>query len=123
MHCWDSYRVQGFHKSPKTMLCEAAHTCLGQIRECPMRSTVNSLEDTIVPCEQRLHFCCESCRVKSSLCRQLFKSVQKSGQINLKDRFIPVFNWFRGLRESCVADQSCRNFFISTKLVPFDNRP
>ena len=123
MHHWDSYPVQGFDKSPKTMLCQAAHTCLGQIRECPMRSTLNSLVDTIVPCEQRLHFCCVSCWVKSSLCRQPFKSVQKSGQINLKNRFFPCFNRFRGLLESCVADQSCHNFFIPTKLAPVDDRP
>ena len=107
MHHWDSYPVQGFDKSPKTVLCQAAHTCLGQIRECPMRSTLTSLVDTIVPCEQRLRFCCVSCCVKSILCQQPFKSVQKSGQINLTNRFFPCFNRFRGLLESCVADQSC----------------
>ena len=123
MYQWDSYPVQGFDKSPKTMLCQAAHTCLDLIRECPMRSTVNSLVDTIAPCEQRLHFCCVSCHVKSSLCRQPFKSVQKFGQINLTNGFFPVFIWFRGLLESCVADQSCRNFFIPTKLAPVDDRP
>ena len=49
---------------------------------------------------------------ESSLHRQPFKSVQKSGQINLKNGLFPVLDWFRALRESCVADQSCRNFFI-----------
>ena len=33
-------------------------------------------------CEQRLHFRCVSWLAKSSLCQQLFKSVQKSGQIS-----------------------------------------
>ena len=30
-----------------------------------------------------------------------------------KNVFFPVIDWFRTLRESCVADQSCRNFFYS----------
>ena len=33
-------------------------------------------------CEQRLHLRCGSCRAESSLCRQPFESVQKSGGIN-----------------------------------------
>ena len=37
--------------------------------------------------------------------------------------FFPVLDRFRALRESCVADQSCRNFFIPAKLAPFDDRP
>ena len=37
-----------------------------------------------IPYEQRLHFRCVSWRAKSSLCQQPFKSVQKSGRINLK---------------------------------------
>ena len=40
-----------------------------------------------IPCEQRLHFRCVSWRAKSSLCRQPFKSVQKSGRINLENGF------------------------------------
>ena len=35
-----------------------------------------------VPCKQRLHSRGMSWRAKSSLCRQPFKSVQKSGRIN-----------------------------------------
>ena len=58
--------------------------------------------------------------VKSSLCQQPFKSFQKSGQINLKNRYFPVLDRFRALHESCVADQSCP-FFISVKLAPFDD--
>ena len=76
---------------------------------------------TPLPCEQRLHFRCVSCRAKSSLYRQPFKFVQKSGQINKKNSFFPVLDRFRALRESCVPDQSCRNFFIPAKLAPFDN--
>ena len=53
-----------------------------------------------VPCEQRLHFRCVSWCAKSSLCRQLFKSVQKSGRINLKSGFFPVLDRCRALRES-----------------------
>ena len=74
-------------------------------------------------------FRCVSWRAKSSLCQQPFKSVQKSGQIDLKNRVFPVLDRIRALSESCVADQSCcgscRNFFVPTKLVPFahDNRP
>ena len=40
-----------------------------------------------------------------------------------KNGFFPVLDRFRGLHESCVADQSCRNFFIPPKLAPFDDRP
>ena len=48
--------------------------------------------EKILPCEQRLHFRCVSCRAKSSLCRQPFKSVQKSGRINYKKQaFFPFF--------------------------------
>ena len=65
-----------------------------------------------LPCEQRLHSCCVSWLEKSSLCEQPFKSVQKSGRINLKKRFFPVLDLFRALRESCVADQSCRNYLL-----------
>jgi len=76
-----------------------------------------------VPCEQRLNFRCVSCHAKSSLCQQPFKSVQKSGRINLKNRFFPVLDQFRALRESCVADQSCCNIFIPVELATFDDRP
>ena len=55
-----------------------------------------------VPCEQRLHFRCVSWRAKSSLCRKPFKSVQKYGQINKKNGFCPLLDWFRALCESCV---------------------
>ena len=44
----------------------------------------------------------------------------------LKNGFFPVLDLFRALRkqhESCVADQSCRNFFILMKLAPFDDGP
>ena len=58
----------------------------------------------IVPCEQRLHFRGMSWRAKSSLCRQSFKSVQKSGRKNLKKGFLPVLGRFRTLRESCVSE-------------------
>ena len=39
-----------------------------------------------------------------------------------KTVFFPVLNRFKALRDSCVADQSCRNFFIPAKLAPFDDR-
>ena len=68
-----------------------------------------------LPCEQSLHFRCVSCRAKSSLCWQPFKSVQKSGRIDWKTWFLPVLDQFRALCESGVADQSCRNFFKSHK--------
>ena len=55
---------------------------------------------------------CELAWEKYSLCEQPFKSVQKSGRINLKKRFFPVLDLFRALRESCVADQSCRNYLL-----------
>ena len=61
-------------------------------------------------------FYCVSCRAKSSLCRQPFKSVQKSGGINLKKtRFFPVLDRFRALREFVAI------FFIRAKLAPFDD--
>ena len=63
-----------------------------------------------LPCEQRLHFCCLSWRAKSSLCWKPFKSVLKSGRINEKNGLFPLLDWFRALRESCVADQSCPIF-------------
>ena len=53
-----------------------------------------------IPCEQRLHFRGNSWRAKSSLCRQLFKSVQKSGRINLKKT--GFFLFLTGL-EHCVS--------------------
>ena len=74
-----------------------------------------------VPCKQRLYFRCVSWRAKSSLCWQPFKSVQKSGRINEENGFFPVLDRFRALRESCVANQSCHNFFIPAKLAPFDD--
>ena len=64
-----------------------------------------------LPCKQRLLFHCVSWPAKSSLCRQPFKSIQKSGRINLQKRFFPVIDRFGTLHESWVADQSCRNFF------------
>ena len=72
-----------------------------------------------VPCEQRLHLRCVSWRAKSSLCRQPFNSIQKwSGRINKKKRVFAVLDRFRALRKSCVADQSCRNFFIFPRNSP-----
>ena len=65
-----------------------------------------------LPCEQRLHFRFVSWRTKSSLCRQPFKSALKSGRINEKNGLFPVLYWFSALRESCVADQGCRYFFL-----------
>ena len=53
-----------------------------------------------------------SWRAKSSLCQQPFKSIQKSGRINLKNGLFPVLDQFRALHESCIADQSCCNFFL-----------
>ena len=53
-----------------------------------------------IPCEQRLHFRCVNWCAKSSLCRQPFKSVQKSGRINLKNVFFFLF--LTGL-EHCVS--------------------
>ena len=43
----------------------------------------------------------------------------------LKKGFFPVLDRFRALRESCVADQSCRNiyFFFFAELAPFDDKP
>ena len=52
-----------------------------------------------LPCEQRLHFRGMSWCAKSSLCRQPFKSVQKSGRINKKTGF---FLFLTGL-EHCVS--------------------
>ena len=89
----------------------------------PLVGSNNMRITRVLSSEQRPHFHCVSCRVKSSLCRQPFKSVQKSGQINFKNGFFPVLDRFRTLQESCVADQSCRNFFIPVKLAPFDDRP
>ena len=68
-------------------------------------SRMPSSSSSSLPCEQRLHFRCMSCPVKSSLCRQPFNSILKSGQINLKNRFFPVLDRFRALRGSCIADQ------------------
>ena len=56
--------------------------------------------DSPLPCEQRLHIRCRSWRAKSSLCRQPFKSVLKSGRINLKKR--GFFLFLTGL-EHCVS--------------------
>ena len=39
----------------------------------------------------------------------------------LKKRDVPLLDRFRELRDSCVADQSGRIFFII--LAPFDDRP
>ena len=64
-------------------------------------------------------FCCVSWRAKSSLCRQLFKSVQKSGQIKWKNGFFPVLDQFRALRESCVANQSCHSYLFPRNLHHF----
>ena len=40
---------------------------------------------------------------KSSLCRQQFKFLQKSGRINVKNRLFPVLDRFRALHTSCVS--------------------
>ena len=69
--------------------CKQFHTCLSEISGTwtPLSAWAGvgclyALSQHNLPCEQRLHFRCVSCRVKSSLCRQPFKSVQKSGRIN-----------------------------------------
>ena len=61
--------------------------------------TVIKLAGGLVPCKQRLHFHFVSCRAKSSLHWQPCKSVQKSGQINLKTGF---FLFLTGL-EHCMS--------------------
>ena len=52
----------------------------------------------------------------SNLSRNLNEEIKKNV-------FFPVLDRFRALRESCIADQSCRHFFIPSKLTPFYNRP
>ena len=54
----------------------------------------------LIPCKQRLHFRCVSQCAKSSLCRQPFKLIQKSGRINLKNRLFPVLDLFGALSVS-----------------------
>ena len=54
---------------------------------------------------------------RSDLSRNLDEYIKK------KTVFFPALNRLRALRDSCVADQSCRNFFIPAKLAPFDDRP
>ena len=61
--------------------------------------TVIKLAGSLVPCKQRLHFHFVSCSAKSSLHWQPCKSVQKSGQINLKTGF---FLFLTGL-ERCMS--------------------
>ena len=51
-----------------------------------------------------------------SVCQEIWTNKLKNG-------FFPVLDRFRGLRESCVADQNCRNFLIPAKLAPFDDIP
>ena len=53
----------------------------------------------LIPCEQRLHFCCVSWCAKSGLCQQPFKSIQKSGRINLKNALFTVLDQL----EHCVS--------------------
>ena len=53
----------------------------------------------LIPCKQRLHFRCVSQCAKSSLCRQPFKLIQKSGRINLKTGFF----LFLTRLEHCVS--------------------
>ena len=77
---------------------EGAHHCIQWFFVC-----------LILPCKQRR---CVSWCVKSSLCQQPFKSFQKSGQINFKNRYFPVLDRFRALHESCVANQSCPFFYF-----------
>ena len=73
--------------------CPPLHPILGQTidrcikheQKCKNALQIMSLATyllTKLPCEQRLHFRGMSWRAKSSLCRQPFKSVQKSGRIN-----------------------------------------
>ena len=118
-----------FHQSLKKLaVLERLFWYLGTRSSCRcqmygLSAGTKKVTVVVVPCEQRLHFRGISWRAKSSLCRQPFKSVQKSGRINLENGFFPVLDRFRTLPESFVADQSCRNFFIPTKLAPFDDRP
>ena len=87
--------------------------------------TLKNLSSNYIPCEQRLQFRCVSCRAKSSLCRLATVQIRPEIWTNkLKKRvFFPVLDRFRPLRESCVADLSCHNFFLSAKLAAFDDRP
>ena len=86
--------------------------------------TLKYLSSSYIPCQQRLQFRCVSCRPKSSLCRLATVQIRPEIWTNkLKKRFFPVLDRFRPLRESCVADLSCRNFFLSAKLAAFDDRP
>ena len=64
-------------------------------------------------------FCCVSWHAKSSLCWQLFKSVQKSGQIKWTNGFFPVLERLRALLESCVANLSCHNYLFPWNLHHF----
>ena len=66
---------------------------------CFIKRHVSPKDTRCLSCEQRLHFHCVSWRAKSSLCRQLFKSVQKAGGINSKTGF---FLFLTGL-EHCVS--------------------
>ena len=78
-----------------------------------------------LPCEQRLHFRFVSCHGKSSLCQKPFKSVQKSGWINVKNGFFPVLGRFKSLRESCMSLMSqvrVDEIFLFPQNSPFDNR-
>ena len=86
--------------------------------------TLKYLSSSYIPYEQRLQFRCASCRAKSSLCRLATVQIRPEIWTNkLKKRFFPVLDRFRPLREFCVADLSCRNFFLSAKLAAFDDRP
>ena len=114
----------GLFKSGSASHCTALHRVLHCIELCWISWQYIKLDyfrlvkhyiALHIPCEQRLHFRCVSWHAKSSLCRQPFKSVQKSGWINKKKNgFFPVHDWLRALRKSCVADQS----FVAIFLFP-----
>ena len=61
-----------------------------------------------LPCEQRLHFRCVSWRAKSSHNRS---NPSRNLDEWIKHGLFPVLDRLRALREACVGNQSCRNFF------------
>ena len=87
--------------------------------------TLKYLSSSYIPCEQRLQFRCVSCPAKSSLSRLATVQIRPEIWTNKlkKAVFFLFLIGFRPFREPCVADQSCRNFFLSAKLAAFDDRP
>ena len=66
-----------------------------------------------IRCDQRLHFGCVSCHAKRSRCQQLFKSICKSEQINLKNRFFSALDQFRAFAWVLCNRLELLQFFYS----------